>query len=178
MKTFLENYRDKIISNPRYLIPYSKVPLENKNNTGYKTNTCNICKYNCHSKCSNIIKKLCRIFDKKFNCKICPNKCSSSVHTIVDFEYPKYEYKTIDEIYPNTPSNIEDKIKFFIENLEKENKELDEKKQDVSKDLNAMKGLNNNIDAIDLKKLNQELNKKIQKFNYSYLSEFEFDENL
>ena len=88
--------------------------------------------------------------------------------------------KTIDEIYPNPPSNIEDKIKFVIENLEKENEELDIKKQDVSIDLNAMKGLpnNSNTDIINLKELNKELNSKIEKFNYSYLSEFKYEGKL
>ena len=143
MKEFLENYRDKIISNPRYLIPYSKVPLETKWDTGYnyKTNVCIICRFNCHTKCSNIIKNLCRAFDFKFNCKICPNKCPASQHTIAKVEFPNYEYKTIDEMYPNSPSNIEDKIKYVIENLEKENEELDKKIRDVSIDLNAMKDL-------------------------------------
>ena len=182
MKEFLENYRDKIISNPRYLIPYSKVPLETKWDTGYnyKTNVCIICRFNCHTKCSNIIKNLCRAFDFKFNCKICPNKCPASQHTIAKVEFPNYEYKTIDEMYPNSPSNIEDKIKYVIENLEKENEELDKKIRDVSIDLNAMKDLVkiSNSETDNLKNLNRELNRKIEGFNLNYLSEFKYDGKL
>ena len=66
----------------------------------------------------------------------------------------------------------------FYDTYVPEGEELDKKKQDVFIDLNAMKGLTNNIDTCILKELNEELNKKIEKFNYSYLSEFKYDGKL
>ena len=60
------------------------------------TNVCHICKFNCHINCKEY-KSFCKSL-KFFKCKICPNKCKLDSHEKVPYQYPTYEYKTIDNI--------------------------------------------------------------------------------
>ena len=128
MLSFIENYRDKFISNPKFLIPYSQTRMENEDFIGYKTTLCSVCNYNCHKHCKDLIKNFCKCFDLKFNCKVCPNKCPASLHATSGFNFTEYEYKTLDEMFPNPPQGIEEKINFIISNLKSINEELEKKR--------------------------------------------------
>ena len=64
----------------------------------------------------------------KFNCKVYPNKCPASLHATSGFNFAEYEHKTLDEMFPNPPQGIEEKINFIISNLKSINEELEKKR--------------------------------------------------
>ena len=66
---------------------------------------------------------LCKVFDFKFNCKIWPNKCGASALILAHYDYPKYEYKTIEQLFQNDINNRKEKVDFVLKYLDEENNE-------------------------------------------------------
>lgn len=95
-----------IKKNRSFLIPSSTKILDQKKCENSYTNVCKICKYNCHKNCSHLFKSMCSCFDWSFNCKFCPNKCSTDAHEITKYEYPNYDYFNIYDIMKKYDNNF------------------------------------------------------------------------
>ena len=110
-----------------------------------KTNVCHICKFNCELDCHKLLKTSSKCFDWSFRCKNCPNKCRAKYHELVEFEYPKYEYKTIDNILDsfNIDKNIsvDLKIKKILDKMEEEKKEVENKISKLQDEINSITNL-------------------------------------
>lgn len=166
IKGFIEQHEKRIKENPKIFIP-----LTIKNNKVFvrsKTNVCYICRYNCHPKCNDLIKNFCKCFDFKFNCKNCPNKCGASCHVISTSEMKPYEYKTFDELYPSSIGTIDERIQYALKNTESESKEIHEKICSIEMDLRCMNEVTDKS-KIDMKKINDELNNEIEKYNHQFV---------
>lgn len=96
----LKNYQINIEANKSFLIPINSKDPNKKILDNEKTYVCHICKYNCHINCQESEDK-CESIIFKFGgskCKYCPNKCKLDSHEKVSFNYPTYEYQTIDNV--------------------------------------------------------------------------------
>ena len=171
--------RDKIIANPNnFFIPYKTELGDINRNTGHKTNICKFCQCNCHTPCRDLIKNFCKAFDFKFNCKICPNRCPASLHEIVTYELPKYIYKTIDQIFPNNFSTVNEKIELAISSLLKENKEVKQKIIHIDTDLEVLKEKieKSKEEKVDMSKIKQELNQQCYAFKSGFVYDFQMND--
>ena len=119
------------------------------------TNVCQTCKYNCHIKCDEMIMKFCKCFKFAiigFKCQVCPNKCYSDSHEVVRYQYPKDEYKKIDDIlkpyfkgeYPKKIS-LRNKIDKVIALKEEEKRNLSENFEKNKNNLDILIEENKNI---------------------------------
>ena len=185
----LRFYKTIIQEDSSFLLPVSSEKIGNKSYEGNYTHVCQICKYNCHIKCDEMISKFCKCF--KFSlfglkCKECPNKCYSDSHEVVRYQYPKYEYKKLDDIlkpyfkgeYPQKISN-KSKIDKSIKIKEEEKRVLTEKYEKKKNNLNILIKENNDIiksqeEAIEITeekkkeiydKNKRQLNKEINKID-------------
>ena len=165
---FITHYKDKILKKPNFLIPCLISTDKNNSYPHCKTNVCNICRYNCHKHCKDIVHKFCKSFDLTFNCKKCPNKCPSSAHVVVNYEFPTFEYKTIDQIFPNSEDDITKKIEYVSSQLEKDHKEICDKLDHIKNEISNI-GEVTDISKIDMKTLNQKLNDSIYEFDKNYI---------
>ena len=134
--------KSNILKNEFFLIPMFTTQNGDKKYVNSKTNVCHICKFNCELDCHKLLKTSSKSFDWSFRCKNCPNKCRAKYHELVEFEYPKYEYKTIDNILDsfNIDKNIsvDLKIKKVLDKMEEEKKEVENKISKLQDEINSI----------------------------------------
>ena len=134
--------KSNIIKNEFFLIPMFTTQTGSKKYVNSKTNVCHICKFNCELDCHKLLKTSSKCFDWSFRCKNCPNKCKAKYHELVEFEYPKYEYKTIDNILDsfNIDKNIsvDLKIKKVLDKIEEEKKAVENKISKLQDEINSI----------------------------------------
>ena len=134
--------KSNIIKNEFFLIPMFTTQTGDKKYVSSKTNVCHICKFNCELDCRKLLKTSSKCFDWSFRCKNCPNKCRAKYHELVEFEYPKYEYKTIDNILDsfNIDKNIsvDLKIKKILDKMEEEKKAAENKISKLQDEINSI----------------------------------------
>ena len=100
-KENLSFYKILIGKNASFLLPVSSEKIGKAIYEGNSHNVCKICKHTCHTNCDEIMKNFCKCFKftiSGFKCQVCPNKCYSGSHEVVSYHYPKYDYKTINDI--------------------------------------------------------------------------------
>ena len=141
-------YNTLVQKNPSILLPVTSENLENNIIIeGIEHNVCKICKHTCHINCDELIKAFCKCFKFQlsgFKCKVCPNKCFSGSHEVVSYQYPKYEYKKIDDILQPylTPAqkkiSLRKKIIYVIGLKEAEKRNLLIEKEKTLKNLDAI----------------------------------------
>lgn len=94
-------YKTMLGKNASLILPVSSEKIGEKIYEGKYHNVCQVCKYNCHINCNELMKSFCECFQftlKGWKCKVCPNKCYSASHEVVNYHYPNYEYKKIEDI--------------------------------------------------------------------------------
>ena len=179
----LNFYKSSIEKDSSLLLPVTSEKIGNEIYQGnYQTNVCQICKYNCHINCDKMIKSFCECFKfslKGFKCQVCPNKCFSSSHEIVPYQYPKYIYKKIDEILKaycksEFPKNMSynQRIEYAIE-LKKEEKIKQNNDFDIliNENNSIINNLLKDIDSLEDKRYEisrdneNKINEEIRKFN-------------
>ena len=132
---FLRYYKVNIEKDASMLLPVFP-ELGNKLRERTPTNVCQKCKCNCHIDCDETVKKFCKCYKftlKGFKCTVCPNECFSNFHEVVNYQYPKYEYKKIDDIlkmyykdeYPRRKS-AKSKLDYLIDLKEEEKEKVTE----------------------------------------------------
>ena len=133
----IEELKKRILKHEFFLIPISSKYEKVKYYDNRKTNICKNCKFNCHENCDELLKTNCQCFNWSFICKICPNRCKSKYHEVVNFSFPKYEYKTIDQIldlyHLDKSHSVESKISSVLQKLEKDKNENKEKIKSLEK---------------------------------------------
>ena len=175
-------YNTIVHKNPSLLLPVTSENLgNNKIYEGIEHNVCQICKHTCHINCDELIKAFCQCFKFQLNgfkCKVCPNKCFSGAHEVVSYQYPKYEYKKINDILQHylIPSekniSLRSKINYVIglKEAEKEKtlKNIDAMIEERKKCIDEYSELISNINDKKYKiyKTNEKnINEEIRKFN-------------
>ena len=141
-------YNTLVQKNPSILLPVTSENLENNIIIeGIEHNVCKICKHTCHINCDEFIKAFCKCFKFQlsgFKCKVCPNKCFSGSHEVLSYQYPKYEYKKIDDILQpyltqaQKKISLRKKIIYVIGLKEAEKRNLLIKKEKTLKNLDAI----------------------------------------
>ena len=136
------------LENPSLFLPVTSENLgNNKIYEGIEHNVCQICKHTCHINCDELIKAFCQCFQFQLNgfkCKVCPNKCFSGSHEVVSYQYPKYEYKKINDILQHylisSEKNISlrSKINYVIGLKEAEKINILNEKEKTLKNIDAM----------------------------------------
>ena len=177
MKYHIIRYWPKIISNPNLTLPYRIEEFKEIKHPGRKTTTCSICLCNCHLDCQDKFLRFCKAFNFIFNCKVCPNKCGASAHTFPSFDYPKCNYKTINEIVHNSEIEIEEKLKKARDYYRDESHEYLDKSNNLKKELNKTKKLVESKESC-LKLLSKKLDDEVYNFRFKYLNNFEICESF
>ena len=141
-------YNTIVHKNPSLLLPVTSENLgNNKIYEGIEHKVCQICKHTCHINCDELIKAFCQCFKFQLNgfkCKVCPNKCFSGSHEVVSYQYPKYEYKKINDILQpyliSSEKNISlrSKINYVIGLKEAEKINILNEKEKTLKNIDAM----------------------------------------
>ena len=176
IKDFITEHKEKILADhENFFIPYPTKKESITKHPDSKTTMCSLCKYNCHTDCTDFFKNFCKAFDFKFDCKVCPNRCPASKHFVVNYDMPKTEYKTIDELFPNSYTSAINKVNHALSMLEKEEKELYEKLSFLRIDIGAMKEVTD-TSKINMKKIIKELNDEIEKFITNYVYNFKVED--
>lgn len=133
----IKDSEKNILKHEFYLVPFSFKYERVKYNS--KTNICHNCKFNCHKDCDELLKTNCQCFDWSFRCKVCPNRCKSKYHEVVDYSFPKYEYKTIDQILESyhlkKKTSVGLKISSVLQKLNKDENENEEKIKNLEKNI-------------------------------------------
>ena len=138
-----KNLENKIRKNEYFLIPITSTYNESKKYVSSYTNVCHNCKFNCQYDCHQLFKTSCKNFDWSFKCKNCPNKCNAKYHELVEYTYPKYEYKTLDNILEsyNIKKNIsiDSKMEKVIDKMEDKKKEVENRISKMRNEINDIK---------------------------------------
>lgn len=147
----------KIKQNEYFLIPITSTYNERIKYVSSKTNVCHNCKFNCQYDCHHLLKTSCKNFDWSFNCKNCPNKCKAKYHELVEYTYPKYEYKTLDNILESYNINKNISIDLKMEKV------IDKMKDKIKEVENRISKMRNEINDIKKEEIKIKPDKKIDK---------------